>query len=60
MTRKQKEEAVRNMSTDALRRIVEAHGTERPSADKPLQGIVHIEGVGQVPVKALREELRRR
>lgn len=63
MTKKEKQAAVRRMSTEALKRIVDNPlGPEgaKPSADKPLAGLVHLSGIGQVPLTALRDELKRR
>jgi hypothetical protein len=60
---RQKDARVRQMNTEALRRILDnLHSPEdkAPSPDYPLGGMVHLSGIGQVPVSKLRAELDRR
>lgn len=63
MTLTAKEERLANMTTEALQRISDtARGAEveEPSVEYPLGGLVHIEGIGQVSLRAIRAELERR
>ena len=57
---KRKRAQVGEMTTDALRNILgslsEMEAGE-PTPEKPLWGLVHITGIGAVPVGVLREEL---
>jgi len=60
---KVKQQKVAAMSTLAIKRILgtlQSPEDREPSAEYPLGGIVHIEGIGQVKVTELREELARR
>lgn len=51
MTRKEKQAAIERLDKSAIQRIVDQSGT----AER-----VHINGIGHVPVKVLRAELKRR
>lgn len=58
-----KQKAIEEMRTEALERILShlASPEDKPrSAEYPLGGLVHLTGVGQVSVTALRGELARR
>jgi hypothetical protein len=60
---RQKDEKVRQMNTEALRRILgnlQSPEDRTPSPDYPLGGMVHLSGIGQVRVSKLRAELDRR
>jgi hypothetical protein len=60
---KRKGEKVRQMNTEALRRILstlQSPEDKEPSPDFPLGGTVHLSGIGQVQVSKLRAELARR
>jgi hypothetical protein len=61
---KRKIEKVGAMPTEALTNILGSLSAQEarrePSADYPLGGLVHIGGIGAVPVKQLRAELERR
>ena len=61
MNHASKRKAVTAMSTEALQRIADASpGTETSTPLKPLAGLVHITGIGQVPKSMIREELATR
>jgi hypothetical protein len=63
MNDRQKDEKVRQMNTEALRKVVASEkARQAPPAtpSQPLGGIVHLSGIGQVPVSKLRAELARR
>ena len=60
---KRKAEWVRNAPTEVLERITSSligNEVKERSPEFPLGGIVHLSGVGQVEVKAIRAELARR
>ncbi len=48
MTNKEKQAALAEMDTVALRKIFRASRNEQRTAEKPLTGLVHINGIGQV------------
>lgn len=55
-----KDEQIKQLGTEVLRVILGSLAgpeRERPSPEFPLGGLVHIAGIGQVPVVALRREL---
>lgn len=63
MTRKEKQAALKRMDKPALERIVsQVRKSDRQQRENtgPLADVVHINGIGQVPVRVLREELARR
>lgn len=54
-------EAIKAMDTAALRRIDEATGpTSRPTHDAPLRGMIRIDGIGNIPIGVIRDELKTR
>lgn len=52
MTRKQKEQALKNLDKGAIRRILDQVSDQ--------ESVVSIKGIGTVPVAALRKELKSR
>jgi hypothetical protein len=60
MNTKQKQAKVRQLSTNAIRSILDIAPDERPNSRAPLAGQVAIQGIGGVPVAWLRAELARR
>jgi len=64
VNRKQKEAAIKSLDTQVIKNILGSLSDQEgaPEGDKryPLAGLVHLSGIGQVPVKVLRAELRTR
>lgn len=63
MNRKQKEQAIKGMDTQAIKNILGSLSDQERSEDRnkfPLAGLVHLSGIGQVPVRVLRQELSSR
>jgi hypothetical protein len=60
-TEQKKQDWIAAAPTKVLQRIINNYtGNDSPTHDHPMAGIVHIDGVGQIPVRALRTELRGR
>lgn len=64
MNKKAKQEAIKAMSDQALQTIL-ANQSEQERAEPgdpryPLAGLVHISGIGQVPMSVLKAEAERR
>lgn len=60
---KRAETWVENAPTEVLARIsrtARPPETEQPSPEYPLGGLVHMQGIGRVELKAIRKELKRR
>ena len=57
---RRKESWIRETGTEALRRVSENAEVPERTPEKPLGGLVHIEGLGQVSIAAIRRELRER
>ena len=64
MNDKAKRAQVGTMKTEAIEHILNTlsgpEAMEEPTAEFPLGGLVFLTGIGQVPVKMLREELASR
>jgi len=58
---KRKVEKVKKLNTEAIQNILDTlsgpEAQDGPSPEYPLGGLVQISGIGQVPVKMLRQEL---
>ena len=57
MSDKLKRAQIKELPTETLRKIVSEHPYQRSTPEKPLAGHVQIEGIGQVPVLWLQDEL---
>ena len=55
-----KEEWIATASTEVLERIVRTAAYPERSPDRPLSGVVHIEGKGHIEISAIRRELAER
>lgn len=63
MNQKQKRIAVAQMNTEALECIAVSLSDQQraaPTPERPLAGLVHINGIGQVPVAWIDAELEKR
>jgi hypothetical protein len=61
---KRKQQQVRELDEVVIRRILDnllgPEAAPEPTPEMPLGGMVHLSGIGQIPVSVLRAELERR
>lgn len=64
MNRKQKEQAIKGLDTQVIKNVLGSLSDQeraQPGDERfPLAGLVHLSGIGQVPVRVLRAELSSR
>jgi hypothetical protein len=63
VNRKQKEQAIKSLDTQVIKNVLGSLSDQERSEDRsryPLAGLVHLSGIGQVPVRVLRAELSSR